>query len=490
MSGINSATIKPTFSFDDLMSKVNGKYNRGELKLNEKGGLSSINNHVWMQAFNNEKTSAQENKSVREAVYQALADKFAGKDGINKSLKTAHDFLLGNDNVVKPLRRDEVRAIIDQLSTASLEFGSRRTNLSETDFSLLLQTIRAVKDGSSEVTKLADGSFQLNGASRSFPAEMVLSGLKTGSRQSILQTATVNKLSAEGQAVSDRISAERGRIQQEFSKSMKGTVGFLWDKLSDAFIGTGTDYRQQAVKTGEVVLRVLREISDKELPGFYESLDLDIKGFEKDVKEYLDDTTRPGVRSDNKGSYRVILELAMKRLDTLKANDTIEFRNARDSIRQALFEVYNDEQWIEGTDDPAEEPELTNSDRTVIKFIQDAQADSPNQSQAKTLVDAFKHLRPNLELDKATTDLVDKFDNGTLTLDKFVTAFVDSVKAQSNYPMRGEDHYACERALDAFKNGAFHMSKDMDFIDVILTNDSYMYSGATGEENGIQELNH
>lgn len=481
MGGINSATIKPTFSFDDLMSKVNGTYNRGELKLNEKGGLSSINNHVWMQAFNNEKTSAQENKSVREAVYKALADKFAGKDGINESLKTAQDFLLGNDNVVKPLRRDEVRAIIDQLSTASLEFGSRRTNLSESDFSLLLKTIRAVKDGSSEVTKLADGSFKLNDASRSFPAEMVLSGLKTGSRQSILHTATVNKLSKEGQAVSDQISAERGRIHQEFSKSMKGTVGFLWGKLSHAFIGTGTGYRQQAEKTSEVVLSILREISDKELPGFYDSLDLDIKGFEKDVKEYLDDTTRPGVRSTDKGSYRVILELAMKRLDTLKANDTIEFRNARESIRQALFVIYNDEQWIEGTYEKVDETDLTHSDKTVVKFIKDAQVNSPGQSQAKTLVDAFKHLRPNLELDKATTDLVEKFDKGTLSLDDFANAFVDSVRDQSNYPMRGPDHYACESALNAVKYGAFEMTRAPDMFDYMMSNSAYMYSGATGE---------
>ncbi|MCQ2367548.1 MAG: hypothetical protein MJ109_00840 [Kiritimatiellae bacterium] len=478
MGGINSATIKPTFSFDDLMSKVNGTYNRGELKLNEKGGLSSINNHVWMQAFNNEKTSAQENKSVREAVYKALADKFAGKDGINESLKTAQDFLLGNDNVVKPLRRDEVRAIIDQLSTASLEFGSRRTNLSESDFSLLLKTIRAVKDGSSEVTKLADGSFKLNDASRSFPAEMVLSGLKTGSRQSILHTATVNKLSKEGQAVSDQISAERGRIHQEFSKSMKGTVGDLWDKLSDAFVGTGTDYRQQAVKTSEVVLRILREISDKELPGFYDSLDLDIKGFEKDVKEYLDDTTRPGVRRDNKGSYRVILELAMKRLDTLKANDTIEFRNARESIRQAFHDLLYKNKWaIEGTHEQFVKPTKTESEVKVSEYI-DSHED---QSQAKTLVEAFKELRPNFELDKATTDLVEKFDKGTLTIDAFANAFVDSVREQSNYPMRGPDHYACESALEAIKSGAFKMSKAPDMYDFMMSNSAYMYSGATGE---------
>lgn len=111
--------VNYSFTFAELENKVNGTYNRGELRLDAKGGLHRANNHVWAQVFNDKTTTAQENLNVRTAVFDSIASHFSKSGGVSQYLKAAQEFLLGSENALKPLSRDEVRAIIAQLKSVS-----------------------------------------------------------------------------------------------------------------------------------------------------------------------------------------------------------------------------------------------------------------------------------------------------------------------------------------------------------------------------------
>lgn len=108
-------TVRGTFTFAELESKVNGKYNRGELRLDADGKLHRLNNHVWTQLFNNKTTDYQANINVREAIYNSISARFGGSEGVSQYLKVAQEALIGIGNIDKPISRDEVRAIIAQL---------------------------------------------------------------------------------------------------------------------------------------------------------------------------------------------------------------------------------------------------------------------------------------------------------------------------------------------------------------------------------------
>lgn len=466
MSGaVNGAAMKPAFTFEDLVSKVNGKYNRGEIKLNAQGGLSTVNGHVWMQVLNNTKTTVEENKSVREAVYKTLAEKFAEQKGIDESLKTVQEALLGSENAVKPLGRDEVRAMIAQLKAVSpKEEGPKGEKLSTSDFNFLLETIRAVKAGSPEVTRLPDGSFKLAGAPRSFSAEMVLSGLKTGSRASILQTATVNVRhdSDERRQAAQELAATRSQAAAAFESTAKPLLDTLWARLSDAFRGLDGNYEAQARKTGEVVSHIMREIVAED--SLLDSLDLDIAAFEKDVKEYIGDRNRAGISCAMEGSYRVVLDLAINRLAILKQNDTIEIKTAREFIRQAFLDV-RDGLPVFASNEKLK-PVMNEMEERVRDYINFAAGLPP----AEILVKAFQSLVPSLALEKSTTDLVGNVQDGTMKLDDFVKAFVSAVKAQGNYPKRGADFDTCEKALEAIESGAIILSRhEPDELDMMVS---------------------
>ncbi len=131
-------SVNYSFTFAELESKVNGKYNRGELRLDAQGGLHRTNNHVWAQVFNNKTTTAQENLNVRTAVFDSISGHFSKSGGVSPYLKAAQEFLLGSENALKPLSRDEVRAIIAQLkSVADMEVikASDALNLAEKSLS-------------------------------------------------------------------------------------------------------------------------------------------------------------------------------------------------------------------------------------------------------------------------------------------------------------------------------------------------------------------
>lgn len=108
-------TVRGNFTFAELESKVNGKYNRGELRLDADGKLHRLNNHVWTQLFNNKTTDYQANINVREAIYNSISARFGGSEGVTQYLKVAQEALIGIGNIGKPISRDEVRAIIAQL---------------------------------------------------------------------------------------------------------------------------------------------------------------------------------------------------------------------------------------------------------------------------------------------------------------------------------------------------------------------------------------
>ena len=108
---------KGSFTFDELERKVNGTYNRGELRLGEDGKLHRMNNHVWGLAklWNDKTSDIQQNIDVRNAVYESIKNKFSRNAGTWSYLSVAREFLLGRENFTKPLSREEVRLIISQL---------------------------------------------------------------------------------------------------------------------------------------------------------------------------------------------------------------------------------------------------------------------------------------------------------------------------------------------------------------------------------------
>lgn len=115
--GIGS--VNASFTFAELESKVNGRFNRGELRLDAEGKIHRANNHVWLQVFNRKATNEQENLNVRTAVFDVIAREFSNAKGTSPYLQIAQEFLLGEENAVKPLSRDEVRGVIAQLKAVA-----------------------------------------------------------------------------------------------------------------------------------------------------------------------------------------------------------------------------------------------------------------------------------------------------------------------------------------------------------------------------------
>lgn len=64
---------RPKFTFNELKKISDGKYNVGEVRLNEKGKLEKINNHVgYYSDQNNVRTSQSENLKIRQQVCSVI----------------------------------------------------------------------------------------------------------------------------------------------------------------------------------------------------------------------------------------------------------------------------------------------------------------------------------------------------------------------------------------------------------------------------------
>ena len=102
--------------FDELERMTNGDYNRGELVLRD-GSFAAVNNHVHLTFLNNKVTTRQENLNVRTAVNDLLQYQFTRlNDSVGKAaLECVKERLLGTDNKMLPISRDEVRTMINML---------------------------------------------------------------------------------------------------------------------------------------------------------------------------------------------------------------------------------------------------------------------------------------------------------------------------------------------------------------------------------------
>lgn len=144
MSSIGyDASVKGNFEYQDLKNLVmDSTYNRGELRLNSKGELETVNSHVSMTWKNHEVTSREENARVRSAVYNSIESRLTGstggpKDAVQKFLKVVRQTLFADGAAGESLSRDEVRYLLHNISHPRI-FA---------DIPLIYRKIRAVKQG-------------------------------------------------------------------------------------------------------------------------------------------------------------------------------------------------------------------------------------------------------------------------------------------------------------------------------------------------------
>ena len=153
---------KGRFTFDELERKVNGTYNRGELRLDAGGKLHRMNNHVWGLAklWNDKTSDIQQNIDVRNAVYESIRDKFAGNSDTWSYLSVAREFLLGRQNFTKPLSREEVRLIISQLKNiANRQQLDHRLGMLQSDLTELKREAVGLMNTSSRLSKENDAMY-------------------------------------------------------------------------------------------------------------------------------------------------------------------------------------------------------------------------------------------------------------------------------------------------------------------------------------------
>ena len=157
MSSIGyNAGVKATFGYNDLKDLVmDSTYNRGELRLNSKGKLETINSHVSMTWKNHEVTSREENARVRSAVYNSIAahaNQAAGQSDDKKSvvrqfLSAVRQSLFADGVAGESLSRDEVRFL--------MSCESKMENLE--DIPLTSRKIQAVKLAEKDYSKNPEG---------------------------------------------------------------------------------------------------------------------------------------------------------------------------------------------------------------------------------------------------------------------------------------------------------------------------------------------
>ena len=148
MSSIGyDASVKSTFGYNDLKELVmDSTYNRGELRLNSKGKLETINSHVTMTWQNHEVTSREENARVRSAIYNFIVGHMAetnhsgNANAIQKFLDAVRESLFADGVAGESLSRDEVRFLLLR-ATDPKKF---------VDIPLTSRNIRAVKLGEAD----------------------------------------------------------------------------------------------------------------------------------------------------------------------------------------------------------------------------------------------------------------------------------------------------------------------------------------------------
>ena len=103
-------------TLDQFRAIANGSHNVGQIMLSGDGnGLQKINNHVWKTGKNNVLTSAEDNRKVRQALYEAFKN-----DGTIsfERLTDVEDILLGGGNANRSLSRDFVKKLFDVVGHA------------------------------------------------------------------------------------------------------------------------------------------------------------------------------------------------------------------------------------------------------------------------------------------------------------------------------------------------------------------------------------
>ena len=117
-------TLQPKFTFDELKTISNGKYNVGEVRLNKMGKLEKINNHVGFYSDqNNVRTSPSENFNIRCQVCSVIlarceANPPAGLDEGQKQnfQQNVVKLLLSDECKTLSLSRDEIHFVLSKLN--------------------------------------------------------------------------------------------------------------------------------------------------------------------------------------------------------------------------------------------------------------------------------------------------------------------------------------------------------------------------------------
>ena len=119
----------------------NGTHNVGQIML-DGDGLQKINNHVWQTGKNNVLSSPEDNRKVRQALYDAFENSsaFSEKKEMLNDIKT---ILLGGGNGSRSLSRDFVKQLfrtvddpntqganlIDKMNFVSKSLGERKVSV-------------------------------------------------------------------------------------------------------------------------------------------------------------------------------------------------------------------------------------------------------------------------------------------------------------------------------------------------------------------------
>lgn len=345
----------------------------------------------------------------------------------------------------------------------------RAHTLNVEDFSLLLKTIRAVKEESALVERTPDGGFKLRNEHRGFDKDIVLSGLRSGmGRETIVETATENSgrnVGAVDIAVM-RLPAllERENRLQAFNVRANELKTLLTSELKKA-----PNVLEQCKAAGRIVLEWLRKMrSESGIRGLDSSLEPDITNFQVKLVDLLEEAERAGNKLGLKNDYRRVLNLAAECLDSVSladdADDT-EVTTAHELLRSKVLEMV-DELFLDPTAVQPEAAELNDFDqdfyaqvnrafgeKDVFKTQPSTEADFREiaAEAAKVLLDTFENLlaigRPPF-----AQDLVDGVKSGDLTLDKFVTTFAEKLRSSESYPADGIRRDRCEKCLEAMSS--------------------------------------
>ena len=198
-------------AYSALEKIVNGKHNLGEIVLRN-GEFVTVNNHAYLTMLNGTVTTKQDNLNVRTAVAELLTAQFVGLRDLGENgllaLQKVKDRLLGNENRMMPISRNEVREMINALKDVRQGFGFhelRSTQLRTTVNSNAYQTYASSRAkmacklaasagksmGDGQANKLAD---LVVSRSRLYQEDLAFNGLiadfkaQTGARDDELAT--------------------------------------------------------------------------------------------------------------------------------------------------------------------------------------------------------------------------------------------------------------------------------------------------------------